>query len=65
MIETRQEKLKEQSTPALKALMDYAISQKEYFRHEHSWEMVQKFKVIIGKLEDELGNRLEDIFIVD
>lgn len=66
MIETRQEKLKELSTPALKSLMDYAISQREYFRHEgtkSSWEMVQKYKMIIGKLEDELATRLEDVFV--
>lgn len=75
-MEIQTELLKSQTTESLKALLDYSTSykdsfernMKEYFpsdsaQYKGSFEMYEAYCKIVRTLEDELGKRLEDIFI--
>lgn len=76
-MEIQTEALKSQTTEALKALLDYSITHKNHFKSEldkvyfpsqnsqfkGALEIYENYSEIVRTLEDELGRRLEDIFI--
>lgn len=63
MVETLTEQLKAQTTEALKALLDYSRDEREFHKVKGNGKMLICYNKIIGELEDELGLRLENIFI--
>lgn len=74
-MEINHEKLRETSTPAIKAMLDYVKDEKGYYHsyylqrlaegtsQEALSEVEERIQTMINTLEDELGNRLEEIFI--
>lgn len=76
-MEVQTELLKSQTTESLKALLDYSREQKQYYvnsitddevifqgdKYNVAYKIYSTYSEIVRTLEDELGKRLEDIFI--